>query len=348
MLYSGAASGDFGPARLNEAATLYEAAAQFYYNDEGTVRTMRYKLAIILLLQEKTDDAEKILRELDEQKHHQLGNQLRTELIRQIADALLSYKKNVTNPSERRKLLRQFLHQFTIPSNAASADGLRRETLELRLFCAEFLLNDALKDNDFQAMRRDLSFLIPPFEFFVVRTGSRPFIRRICDKIIRTEAILYENSTDPALKQIQIVRIVRCLEGMRLQIDTETKIPPKTPPASTSSPLDSGELNSGAVPSLVVFFLTEEPKDGFVIFYPQDDRAGELFRLPLTRKQIKTGVKKPDEEWKLNPKLLQLIQEERRAGRNISISWNDEPSWNRPEDALTNADWPFEEELPIR
>jgi hypothetical protein len=332
--YGGAASGDFGQGRLNEAAKLYEEAAQFYNTDEGAARTMRSKLAVILLLLNDRDKAQKILDELDSQKQSLLGNQLRTELVRQVADALLLYRKNADNPAERKRLLRQFLHQFTIPSNPAGADAARRETLELRLFCAEFLVDDALNDGDFQALRRDLPFLVQPFGFFLERPGSRPFVRRICDKIVQTEALLYDKSDDPALKQIQIVGIVRLLEGMRLRTDPDGAVSVDPP-------------SSGASRSLIVFFLTEDPKEGFVIFYPQDDRAGNLYRLPLTRKQIKGGTKKQGEEWQLDTQLIQTVQEERKAERNIGISWNDEASWARSEDALTDADWPFGNILTI-
>jgi hypothetical protein len=143
---------------------------------------------------------------------------------------------------------------------------------------------------------------------------------------------LYENSTDPAIKQIQLTTIVRLLEGMRLRTD------------SAASAINSV---SQTTPSLAVFFLTEEAKDGFVIFYPQDERPGNLFRLPLTRKQVKDGVKKTNESLHLDKQLLQLLQKERDAGRTVNISWNDEASWSRTEDALAEADWLFGEDWDI-
>lgn len=331
ILYGGAASG-VGQGRLNEMIQLYKEAAQFY--DWTTeIRTMQYKQVIALLLQEKIEDAESLLAELNVQKPNQSVTSLRNELIRQVTEALLAYRKNAQTPAERKRLLRQFLQQFTIPGNPASTDATRRETLELRLFCAELLVNNALEESDFQALRRDLPLLVQPLGFFMERPSSRPFIRRISDLIVRAGALLYEDSTDPAIKQMQLITIVRLLEGMRLR--------------TTESTPHSIQSVSETTPSLVVFFLTEEPKDGLVIFYPQDDRLGNLFRLPLTRKQIKSG-KKASESWHLNEQLLQLLREERNAGRTVNISWNDEASWARTEDALTEADWLFGNEWNIK
>ncbi|MDR1963390.1 MAG: serine/threonine protein kinase [Planctomycetaceae bacterium] len=328
-LYGGAASGA-GQGRLNEITRLYEEASQLY-GWTAEIQTMRYKQSIALLLQEKTEEAERILADLNVQKQSQPVTSLRNELIRQVAEALLSYQKKTQTSAERKRLFRQFLQQFTIPGNPASADAARRETLELRLFCAELLVSDALEEADFQALRRDLPFLVQPLGFFMERSGSRPFIRRISDLIIRSSALLYDKTTDPAAKQMQIVTIVRLLEGMRLRTGSDT-------PSNLSV--------SETMPSLVVFFLTDDPKDGFVIFYPQDDRLGELYRLPLTRKQVKSGTKKQGQEWKLEPKLIQLIQQEYKSGRTVNISWNDEASWARTEDALTDADWQFND-LPL-
>ncbi|MDR2441503.1 MAG: protein kinase [Planctomycetaceae bacterium] len=329
-LYGGAASG-VGQGKLNEMIQLYKEAAEFY-DWTIEIRAMQYKLAIALLLQEKIKDAEQILAELNIQKQHQDVVSLRNELIRQVVEALLAYRNNINTPTERKRLLRQFLQQFTIPGNPANADAARRETLELRLFCAESLVNNALEESDFRALQRDLPLLLQPLGFFMERPASRPFIRRISDLVVRSGALLYENSDDPAIKQLQIITIVRLLEGMRLR---------------TESTAPSIQSVSETTPSLVVFFLTEEPKDGLVIFYPQDGRSGNLFRLPLTRKQIKSG-KKTDESWHLNKQLLQLLHEERNAGRTVIISWNDEASWARPEDALTEADWLFDHEWNIK
>jgi tetratricopeptide (TPR) repeat protein len=316
-LYGGAASG-IGQSRLTEMTKLYEEASQLY-KTPNMVQTMRCKQAIGLLLQGKINEAEKILIE-----YSQFASQsLRTELVKQLADAMLSFQKNTENPVERKKLLRQFLHQFTIPSNPAGADAQRRETLELRLFCAEFLVSDAWNKAEIPALQRDLPFLRQPIHFFFERLGSRPFIRRYCDLIVRTLALLYDHVADPAMKQGLIVGIVQILESLRLQEISEKK--------------EAAE----ASPALVVFFLTEEPKDGFVIFYPQDDRPGTLFRLPMTRRQIKEGTK-PGNVEVLDPQLLKLIEEERKAKRSIRISWNDTAAWSRAEDALTDTEFPFD------
>jgi hypothetical protein len=103
----------------------------------------------------------------------------------------------------------------------------------------------------------------------------------------------------------------------------------------------SDETQSDEPPTLIVFFLTETADDGFAIFYPQDGRLGELYRVPYTRQQVKNASQKNKKDFVLDERLHKAIEDEKAAGRKIVLSWSDTASWARTEDALSDADWPF-------
>ncbi len=334
-LYGGAASG-LGQARLQEMAKLYGEAAKLYANDSSK-RVALAKQAIAHSLLDDLVEAERILCELDEKQPERFGKHTRPGLTHQLAAALFSYKKS-GGDDETKAPLRQFLEQFTIRSNPTFAEATRRENLELRLFCAEFLVAQTTEDTIPPLMRaRDLLALAQIARFFQNYPESRPFMRRIHETIIRHYARLYENQphgligTAPAPRDIYADGILSLIEWMRY------REPRPGATAETAS-------------CWVAFFLTNDAKDGFVLFRLLEgvSRSARLFRLPLTRNDIKMGLAKDDPRRKLDPELLKLIDAARKEGRNIAIYWDDSPSWRRPEDALTEADWPFEEGFRFR
>ena len=82
-------------------------------------------------------------------------------------------------------------------------------------------------------------------------------------------------------------------------------------------------------------------KENFVIFLPQDGRPGKLFDLKLTRGQVKEAASR-GEPLMLNDALVKLVQDERRAGRLVDISFGDVASRAADDrDALSDAEWPF-------
>jgi hypothetical protein len=98
----------------------------------------------------------------------------------------------------------------------------------------------------------------------------------------------------------------------------------------------------GEPATLIYFFLPESnrPEEGFVIFYPQDGRDRTLYPLPLTRQMVKQKAKVPP----LDVTLLEQIKGETR----IRVSWDDTASWSRSDVALTEADYPYGDVLPLR
>ncbi len=319
-LYGGAASG-IAKSQLVDAAKLYAEAAELYDADSPK-RVMQTKQALALILSGDVGNGEAILTKLDEEKRTLLGNQHRTDLIRQLADAVLSFQKNRSqgNPEEEKKALRLFLRKMDIADSGI--EGTRRENLEMRMFGAEFLLNAELEKGEIAEAERDASFFNAPFIVFWNKPETRPFIRRPVELLVRIVALAYEKERD----QKYLDPIVNVLLKMRAQ--------------GRSDPKNFDEL-----PTVVAFFLTEESNDGFVVFFPQDGRPGELYRLPLTRQQVKNASKKNKKDFVLDEKLRNLIAEEKKAGRAVIKSWSDAASWARPEDAINDVDWPFNEDF---
>jgi len=46
--------------------------------------------------------------------------------------------------------------------------------------------------------------------------------------------------------------------------------------------------------------------------------------------------------------LLDQIAAEQAAGRRIRVSWSDSAAWARSDDALSDAEYPFGDVLPLR
>jgi hypothetical protein len=43
--------------------------------------------------------------------------------------------------------------------------------------------------------------------------------------------------------------------------------------------------------------------------------------------------------------LIDLLSRQRDAGRELAVFWDDSSCWSRPEDALRERDWPFDDQL---
>ncbi|MDR3234171.1 MAG: serine/threonine protein kinase [Planctomycetaceae bacterium] len=276
------------------------------------------KEAAVLLLQDKKDEALKLIAGQTQSKH-----------LYQWVEALAAYKTTGS-----RDALRQFLLQFSVINNPSGKEAFDMKVMELRLFAAEFLVTEDWKTNDLSAMRDDVKMLSAAAGYFTVQAGAKPFIRRVCNLIVRSLAILYENQNDTEVKQFLLGGIVSILVQERRDIAADHS---STDNAAAKKALTAENTN---LPALLVYFLTNEAKDGFVIFYPQDGRKGRLFRLPLTRQSVKSG-KEQDAVKLLDPELLVLMETEHRAGRTVSKSWSDEAAYSQPDEALTDADYPF-------
>ncbi|GHT23819.1 hypothetical protein FACS189419_08270 [Planctomycetales bacterium] len=317
MLFGGAAS-ELPPARLAEMQKLYEEAQ------------CSAKNAAALLLLDKTEDAKKLLADETAKTDLSPHNSSQHYFAAQLAEALLIYKSakktdNANETADSKKPLRQFCQQFVAPNNPLGTLATRRDILDLRFFAAEFLLSEARKNNDTKAMSEDLlSAGIPTF-YFMQHSSSLPYIRRICYLLTNIYAHLHEHQSGEQLQKENLDKIIYTLTALRKKPEAaNTRKETAAPPPAT-------------LPTLLVFFLTDKTEDGFVIFYPQDGRKGKIFRLPLTRYEVKSGKK----NLKLPSELVRLLEDEKNAGRTVEKSWSDEPAYALPELALTDADYPF-------
>jgi len=120
-------------------------------------------------------------------------------------------------------------------------------------------------------------------------------------------------------------------------------------PIPMGVPMGGSEAVGIPVPTQIFFFLPEgtatRAEPGFVVFHPSDGRPGAIYHLDLTRQMIRqrrvptTVLPQP---------LLEKIAAERAAGRRIRISWSDTAAWANPADALSEAEYPFGDVLPLR
>ncbi len=323
-LYGGAATGA-EQGKLTEAAKQYAEAAELY--DSGAPeQVMLAKQAIVLLLSGDVAQGQKILDKLNSDERNKkdlgFGNRERTKLILQLSNAVLAVQKGIDDkPNEGLEHLRLFLRRFDSLSGAG-IEGTRRENLEMRMFCAEYLLDYSLDRNDIGTANSDVAFLYPPLGIFINKPETRPFIRRLVDLVIKLNALAFEKDNE----QKHLGQIVKSIKQLR----------------GPGRPITASEL-SDDLATVVSFYLTEEPADGFVVFFPQDGRPASLYRLPLTRQMVKNASKKNQKPYELDAKLCEAINAEKQAGRPIVVSWDDTVSWAHPEDAITDADWPFKE-----
>ncbi|MDR3183455.1 MAG: serine/threonine protein kinase [Planctomycetaceae bacterium] len=299
-LFGGAAA-QAAAAKLAEAQKLYEEAG------------CPLKAAAALLLQDKTEEAKKIIAAVP------AGG-----LMYQWTEALAAYK--TTGEQDK---LRQFLLQFSVLNNPLDKEAFEPAVMDLRLFAAELLVSEDRRKNDLPALGDDIKTLTAAAVLFIRYPGARPFIRRIGDLIVRSLATMYESQSDTAVRQNLLDGIVHLLIQER-QTAKE--------PEAAVKPSDTGA--SAPLPVLLVYFLTDDAQDGFVIFYPQDGRRGSLYRLPLTRRDIKSGKEK-DAAKHLPAELLSLLETEHQADRTVQKSWSDAAAYSQPDEALSDAEYPF-------
>ena len=110
------------------------------------------------------------------------GNQIRYDLMLQLAEAVLAFKKNQTD-DERTKPLENFLEQFLSypePPLFSRIEATRRENMEMRLFAAELLLSDLGRNKDFDRVCRFYNYLVTALGDFGSSLGDLGFTNRFC------------------------------------------------------------------------------------------------------------------------------------------------------------------------
>jgi hypothetical protein len=331
-LFGGAASG-LNSERLADRIYLYNEAIKIGTEIEPQRSVyeksqIRWKQAILYSLQGDIEQAETLLKDNPSHETHPF------KLVHQLAEAVLFYYKSIEGRSEgvadRNRELRMFQRRFAPQNNATLEMAAQPEILELVLFSMEFLINDSIKHEDWETLGDYvLAYQLAIGGFLRQYPGATPFMRRYHELLVRSAVILHNNLERTRDKQTQIRNIMRILNPMRPFVK-------------------EGGPGGTEMPTLLLFFLPENNKaeEGFVVFFPQDDREGALYPLPLTRQMIKQneGRRLPP----LDAQLLEQIAAEKASGRKIRISWDDTPAWSRKEDALTEAEYPYKDVLPLR
>jgi len=307
--------------RFTNAISRYNEATKI---GAGTphYKVIRWKQAILYTLLGNLEEAEKLLKE-----NPVLPNEtdLYATSVYQLAEAVVFYYQRADN-ADRDEKLRAFQRQFALPSNALREAAMQPENLELLLFCGEFLIHDSIKHEDWKTLGEDFSAIYNATGNFLRQyPGATPFMRRFNELLVRSAVLLHDHAEQARDKRRYVDSIARLLERMRLPVS------------------DSAESDK---PTLIYFFLPESNKseEGFVLFYPQDERSGTFYRLPLTRQIVKQGEKLPP----LDEQLLQQIAAEKALQYRLRVSWDDSSAWAHGEDALTEKDYPYGDVLPLR
>ena len=317
-LFGGAASGvnvdrfENRMARYNDALRLG--------TDDFRNKIIRWKQAILRALNGELEEAEKLLRDNPPLPDEKDSLYIYTH---QLAEAVVFYYQQ-NGAANREEKLRSFQRQFTLRSNALGTEAMRPEILDLLIFSSEFLISDSIRNEDWGRLSDDLlSNTNATGNFLRQYPGATPFLRRYYELLVRSAVLLHDHAEQQRDKQRHIDNIVRLLERMRL--------------------IES-DMTEREKPTWVYFFLPESnrPEEGFVLFYPQDGRDRVLYPLALTRPM----VKQPDGRTfpSLPSELLHLAG---TPGSSLRISWEDVAAWARTDDALTEADYPYDDVLSL-
>ncbi|HBT77935.1 MAG TPA: hypothetical protein DEB39_13655 [Planctomycetaceae bacterium] len=380
VLYGGAASGEVPLSSLNRAASLYEKARDMAPLNE-TRRIMSSKLAIVRALQGQHEDAVMILRKVDTETRSELGDLQRSDLIRRVADAMILVGSDPAGGTEKlRTILNQF--RFTVDNQ----ETIRRETLEMRLFCTEYLVDAMLKRDEPRQAIRDAANLSALY-YFGNRREMRPFLRRYFDLAIRACLRSYEVDREKE-------RLYSITELLLRSRAAESNVTPTTPPEiapempqempeSLDGPLASVNMsgNPGAVAEHTDAFtpdsphglaittaenalppsigsgtapLPEKPATLVLFHFTRDPKDGFAIFFPRDGREPRLfpiaysrDQIRESQGLSLDEELVAMIQKERDDGPGIEISWSDTVCWARLKDALTDEIWPFAKQISL-
>lgn len=309
ILFGGAAS-NTPPAKLLEAAEFYAQAAK-YYPAADAQQTAMAKQAVLCFLhggKAQTQQGEELLQQISPGDF----SSRRLAVLGELAG--IFGEMHTRTPEQAWDKLRNFLLRFHQRIGGV-AEINRRENLEIFLFAAEFLLRQNLQQGEVQQASEDILMVQPPLSFLLARQESWPFARRYLDLAM----IVYARVFELGKENKNLIYLGMTLEKIRDPID---------PPAANSE--DQASL---------LFFFTQDERDGFALLYPADRQNIRFFRLPYTRWQVLTHrgpFELPDE-------LLAAVAAEQSAGRTIIRYWGDSRCVPTGRDALNEKNWPFGE-----
>ena len=319
-LYGGAASS--GTLYSQVSASDMKSAAQLYDDSRNAAINkavwfvMSCKAAIIKSMSNAPEEAKAILDELDQAPEIAFGSdRRRADMLRQIAGLVYQLKqseqeKSPEKTAEALASLRRFLSRFD--SETSGELRYRREPLELQLFCAEVLIASKLDAGNIDAARSEVPRLEPLLSQFTSLVSTRPFFYRYYDLAIQCFAESDQDQSDPAAKERAISDQLRLIRHSRFW-----------PPGH-----DDRET----------FFFYFSDHGGLAIFTPADkSKAMERFTIPYTRQAVKDAAK----FGRTSPLPVELVNRIDAAHERI-ISFSDLPCWYQKNNALQDADWPFD------
>ena len=320
LLFGGAASG-LNSERLTNGIFWYNEAARIGNGFRNSV--VRWKQAILLSLCGDSEEAKELLEQNPLPDLLPEADHMYFVLVRQLAEAVFFYEQP-DEEANRSQKLRAFRQQFSLLSNALREIAIQPQNFELLIFCMEFLINDSLKQEDWEKLAQDILSMSSAINNVLRQyPDAIPFMRRFYELLVRSAVLVHEQPEQE--KQTQIINIVQLLDRMR-HVKSE---------------------HAGMETTLIYFFLPENRNENsLILFYPQDGRDGKLYILPLTRQMVKQ--KKFTKPPPLPQQLLEQVAIEKVSEHKIRISWDDTTAWTRTDDALTKEDYPYEDVLPLR
>ena len=326
-LFGGAASARVTERQIESGIDRYGEAARLGANDPR-YNVIRWKQSMLLAIQGNVEQTAKLLADnpLPE------GADVYAVLVRQLAEAMLFYFQRASNDvagTDPTQGFEAFMRDF--PRSARGMTG-KPEFVELWLLNAElWIYYGSIKRENWRTLANVLTRSNAVAGFLRQNPGgSLPFVRRFYELLVQSAVLLYEQLELPEDKQWQIETIVRILDRMR------------------PSEGERGVVETER-PALIYFFLPEANiggATGFVIFYPQNVQEWMIYPLPLTRQTVLRGD--VGNIPPLDARLLKQIEAEKALGRRIRISWSDKAVWANAVDALTDANYPYKDVLPLR
>ncbi len=312
QLYGGAASGGAASLDSHQACKLYD-RARHLVPDPGSGVVMTCKYCILKALSGETADAARIFSaDVASVKAGDIlgSDRERAALARQLAAAVLLLMDQART-GDGLQALRDFLDQF---HTSNFYDANRRETLEMRFFAAELLLDTELDARNVKAAQDDLRYVDRLLEAFKPHEKMQPFLRRYYELAVR------------AVGRDQPSRMAEYLLAAR------------------ANRLD---LPSPQTTRVVFHFAASDEQDSaenYAIVAPPGN-PGTLIPLKFTRKEVQQAHNRGN-KMALPGELLKMIDDEQQAGRKTMISWEDVDSFFDFTQGLTKAHWsPFSHQL---
>ena len=312
QLYGGAASGRVASLDSHQACKLYN-RARCMVPDPGNRVVMTCKYCILRALSGGTVDAARTFAtDVAPVKDEDIvgSDRERAALARQLAMAVLMFKDQ-NRTSNGMQALRDFLRQF---HTSNYYDANRRETLEMRLFAAELLLNAEIRAADIKAAHDDLRYLDRLLEAFKPHEKMQRFLRRYYELAVR------------AVGKDQLSQMAEYLLAAR----------------ASKQDFPSPETTR------VVFHLAandeQDSNENYAVVVAPGNSA-KLVPLNFTRKEVQQAHSRGN-KLELPGELLKMIDDEQKAGRNTMISWEDADCFFGLTEGLTKAHWsPFDRQL---